>query len=197
MNGVIIVQFVRFQLWAFRMLPAIEALFARKDYPKHYPNTVEPLYSAAVQSKYEFTQLTVLKNPFKTKYFCWIDIGYFRDISSKHLNDSGTFSMYLPPGFMNDSVAYQQVYNRDVTASAKAIFDKNLDWLAGGLFIAEAQVMLHWTREHKVWCNDSQTPCITGLLISIYSVSITICIDSDTIVDSSGVSLANSANNLQ
>jgi Bacterial protein of unknown function (HtrL_YibB) len=136
-------------MWTFRLLPEVERIFAKPDYPEHYPNTVVPGYAVAVQAKYEVTQMSVLENPFKTKYFCWLDMGYFRDIASVPANHS-TFSLYLPRGFQHDSVAYQEVHDRQKEASIRDIFYRNIDWLAGGFFIAEAQIMCKWTREHKV-----------------------------------------------
>ena len=136
-------------MWTFGLLPEVERIFAMPGYPKHYPNTVVPGYAVAVQAKYEVTQMSVLENPFKTKYFCWLDMGYFRDIASIPANHS-MFSIYLPRGFQEDSVAYQEVYARKKEATIRDIFHKNIDWLAGGFFIAEAHTMYEWTREHKV-----------------------------------------------
>jgi Bacterial protein of unknown function (HtrL_YibB) len=136
-------------MWTFQLLPEVKRIFAKPGYPKHYPNTVVPGYAVAVQAKYEVTQMSVLENPFKTKYFCWLDMGYFRDIASVPTNHS-TFSIYLPRGFQEDSVAYQEVYNRRKEVGIREIFNQNIDWLAGGFFIAQAQIMYEWTKEHQV-----------------------------------------------
>ncbi len=68
----------RNQTWAFGLYPNISRLFQKPEYPKHHPNTMVPAYSCAVYAKYELTLRVVRLNPFNTKYFCWVDMGYFR-----------------------------------------------------------------------------------------------------------------------
>jgi Bacterial protein of unknown function (HtrL_YibB) len=136
-------------MWTFGLLPEVKRVFAKPNFPKHYPNTIVPDFAVAVQAKYEVIQMSVLENPFNTKYFGWLDIGYFRDIAYIPKSNS-TFSIYLPRGFQEDSVAYQEVFSRRMEVGIREIFYHNIDWLAGGFFIAKAEVMYEWTREHKV-----------------------------------------------
>lgn len=136
------------QMWSFGLVPAISRIFANPSYPKHHPNTVVPNYSAAMHAKYEVMEAAVKENPFNTRYFCWLDVGLFRDIAGKSAD--GPFSLYLPPGFRNDSVSYQEVYGRNKQVSVKDIVYMNMVWVCGCFFFAEANVMLKWTEEYKV-----------------------------------------------
>jgi len=135
------------QMWSFGLLPNITRIFAKPYYPKHYPNTVVPAYSAAMHAKYEVMQLAILENPFNTRYFCWLDVGLFRDIAESN----ELFSLYLPPDLKNTSVGYQDVYGRDtmVTSVADIVRD-NMVWVCGAFFIAEATAMFRWTQEYQV-----------------------------------------------
>lgn len=101
-----------------------------------------------MHAKYEVMQAAIRENPFNTRYFCWLDIGLFREIADK--SDDGRFSLYLPPGFLKDMVSYQEVGDRDKTASIKDIVYNNKVWVCGCFFIAEAEVMSRWIQEYKV-----------------------------------------------
>jgi Bacterial protein of unknown function (HtrL_YibB) len=136
-------------MWTFGLYSNISRLFSTPGYPKHYPNTVVPEFATAVSSKYEVMQMALRANPFRTQYFCWIDAGYFRDLSSMPENAT-QFSLCLPPNFQTNSVAYQQVAERNVSASIKDIISRNLEWIAGGCFMAELNVMSRWTKEYQV-----------------------------------------------
>ena len=133
------------------MVPEIARIYAKPGYPKHHPNTVVPEYPAAMHAKYELVQLTIRNNPFRTKYFCWQDIGLFRENEQE---DSPRFSLTLPIGFQMDSVAYNEVYRRNSKASVKDIISRNMVWVCGCFFIGEATVMFRWTEEYKVSCSQ-------------------------------------------
>ena len=75
-----IVRLDRARMWSFGLVPRIARIFAQPGYPRHPPNTVVPSYSAAMHAKYEVMEAAVRHNPFSTKYFCWLDVGLFRDV---------------------------------------------------------------------------------------------------------------------
>jgi hypothetical protein len=139
-------------MWSFGLVPEIARIFAQPGYPQHLPNTVVPTYSAAMHAKYEVMQMAIKENPFKTRYFCWLDIGLFRDLVNEQ--NAPPFSLYLPSGFRSDSVAYTEVgappYPRDPRATIKQIVYDNRVWVCGCFFIGEAKVMYRWTEEYKV-----------------------------------------------
>lgn len=84
-------------------------------------------------------------NPFHTRYFCWLDVGLFRDLA-----DPQPFSIHIPPGFSDDSVAYQEVTERNPNASMTDIIYNNAVWVCGCFFIGQGTVLLNWVAEYKV-----------------------------------------------
>jgi hypothetical protein len=123
----------RQHLWSFGLRDKIGKIYSDRNYPKHLPNTVIP--------EYELMKNSIENNFFKTKYFCWLDIGYFRDIS----DSKETFTLFLPNGFNHSHIAYQQVYKPNFSLKPREIFRRNLVWIGGGFFIGEKGFMLKWT----------------------------------------------------
>jgi len=145
-----LVKVLRSELWAFSLQPNISRIFKQANYPQHTPNTVVPEYSAAMHAKYEVMQMAIGENPFRTKYFCWLDIGLFRNLAREATSNSKlTFSLYLPPDFQNSSVAYDEVGGRNGKLSMKEIVYRNEVWVCGCFFVAQWDVMLNWTMEYK------------------------------------------------
>jgi hypothetical protein len=99
-----------------------------------------------MHAKYEVMHWAVMENPFRTHYFCWLDVGLFRDLDP----EGPRFSLYLPEGFQQNSVAYQLVHDRDIAATAEEIVRKNLFWVCGGFFIGTARTIYLWTAEYRV-----------------------------------------------
>jgi hypothetical protein len=102
-----------------------------------------------MHAKYEVLRAAVEENPFKTRFFCWSDIGLFREVVTRR-QKTQRFSLSLPRGFQSNSVAYQEYRPRDANASVRDIVYKNLIWVCGGFFVAEARVMYRWTAEYQV-----------------------------------------------
>ena len=73
-----VVMIQREDLWSFQQIPVVKKIFQQKNYPVHYPNTVIPAYNCMTHAKFEVLQKSIEKNWFQTKFFMWIDIGYFR-----------------------------------------------------------------------------------------------------------------------
>ena len=143
-NLTMIVKVSRDHLWAFGLRERIAKIYAQPNYPKHHPNTVIPNYSCVMHAKYEFMQNTTRSNPFKTRYFAWLDIGLFRDIAAK----GEQIKLHLPASFDHTRVAYTEVFHRNVNESAGDIFRQNLVWLCRCYFIAERSVMQRWSAEY-------------------------------------------------
>jgi hypothetical protein len=133
-------------MWSFGLVPEITHIFAMPGYPQHTPNTVVPTYSVAMHAKYEVMQMAIKENPFKTRYFCWLDIGLFRGLVDQQ-GELLPFTIYLPAGFRSYSVAYSEVYTRSTEATVKTIVYDNWVWVCGCFFIAKATVMYRWTEE--------------------------------------------------
>ena len=148
LNKTQIVKVDRSTLWSFGTLwTKIAYIYANNNYPKHYPNTVVADYSCAMHAKYDAMQMAMERNNFKTKYFAWVDVGYFRDLGS----NPKAFPLYLPPQFDTGAVAYGEVYDRLASMTARQIFLQNHVWLCGGFFIGAKHVLETWVREYKFY----------------------------------------------
>lgn len=145
----------RSELWAFSLEDRISKIFKQPGYPQHHPNTVNPAYSMAMHAKYELMDIAIRENPFKTKYFCWLDIGLFRDLTSRAPIDnpakplSPLFRLELPFNFSTDSVAYTQVYPRNTKFTLRQIIYNNEAWVCGCYFVGEGSVLMRWTQEYR------------------------------------------------
>ena len=134
--------------WAFKLLPRIKDIIEKPDYPKHIPTTVIPQYQSIQHLKYELVEDVAKRNPFKTQYFAWVDIGLFRDLLLHSNRIISPFHIGLPPGFDRSKIAYNEVVPmRNV--SNKDIFYRNLYWVCGCFFIARRAVLLQWVKEYK------------------------------------------------
>jgi hypothetical protein len=142
-NKTIINKIQRSELWSFDLLPKIRKIYQSEGYPKYHPGTVVPEYSSTMHAKYELMHNSVVENPFRSRFFAWLDIGLFRSIweGSKQPH----FVLYTPPGFNESLVAYGEVFNRSVKIDAKRIFILNKEWVCGCMFVGRADVMLRWT----------------------------------------------------
>ena len=155
-NRTRIVKVSQSEMWSFRLVPRIAAIFTQRGYPKHLPNTVEPRYSAAMHAKYEVMHQATTENPFRTRYFSWLDVGLFRDLITgvDVIDDNttlalvGQFSLELPPGFLNDSISFCEITERIDSSNASEIVRLNLVWVGGGFFVGKTEVMRRWTTEY-------------------------------------------------
>jgi len=120
-----IIKLNRTQMWSFSLVPEISEIFNQNDYPKFYPNTVVPEYSAVMHAKYEVMELAILSNPFRTKYFCWLDIGLFRDL----VRNTKPFTLALPRNHSKDSVSVNILNSRQNNLTAMEIVVDNLVWV--------------------------------------------------------------------
>ena len=130
--------------WGFGLKDNISSIFADPNYPKHPPNTVIPDYSCSMHAKFDVMIRSVGENVFKTNYFAWLDIGYFRNLvntTDKH------FKIHLPPCFDETKVAYNEIsYPWKKTLSQ--IIENNEVWVGGGGFFAEENVMQKWAEDY-------------------------------------------------
>ena len=138
----------RRKMWAFSLRRNISNIFSNPDYPRLYPNTVIEEYSCAMHAKYEVLQRSIKDNAFNTKYFAWIDVGYFRD--SLKSEDMQQFKIDIPPNFVPTKVAYNEVFS-PLYRTLKNIVYKNEVWVGGGFFIAESDVMLKWVEDYMYY----------------------------------------------
>lgn len=136
----------RTDLWAFQILPNITNIYSNKTYPVHYPNTNNSEYTCVTHSKLQLLALTVQNKSFDTDYYCWVDAGYFRDIS--HIEKK--FWLEVPDDFDKSRIAVTRVFDSDLEkTTAKDIILKNLNWVGGGLFLGTPEVILKFHDQYK------------------------------------------------
>ena len=138
----------RRKMWAFRLRQNISNIFSNPEYPKIYPNTIIAEYSCVMHAKYEVLQISIKDNAFNTKYFAWIDVGYFRDSIKKE--NMQQFKIALPPNFVPTKVAYNEVFSPFYRTLEQIIY-KNELWVGGGFFIAASDVMLKWVEDYMYY----------------------------------------------
>lgn len=121
----------RTKFWPFQLTEQIKAVFDQPNYPKFYPNTFVPKYSASQHIKFAVMLDAVQKNPFKTPLYSWLDVGYFRDI----VDDKRYFRLIPPPGFDESRLSSNEISMKQQNKTASDIFKKNLVWVGGGMLI--------------------------------------------------------------
>ena len=135
-------------LWSFRLIPWIEKIISNPDYPKYYPNTVNPEYASAMFAKTELVAYVAKRNFFQTKFHCWVDIGYFRYI----LVDDWTkhFWLEVPDTFDRTKIAMTGVFDVDLYyTKPRDIFLRKLNWLAGGFQLSVSDVAVKFNKQFQ------------------------------------------------
>ena len=131
-------------LWAFSLLDDIAKIYRQYSYPKHNPYTTVPEYTSAMHAKYEFMAKALKENPFKTNFFCWMDVGLFRNVTEKPRR---TLDLKLPALFDEKRVAYSQI-NERIDMTVEEIFHNNMVWVCGCIFMAKGTIMKKWIYEY-------------------------------------------------
>ncbi len=144
----IIVMEDRNDFWAFSLLHKIKMIFNSVGYPHNPPNTVVPEYSCAMHAKYEFMLWAVQQNIFNTRYFAWLDVGLFRSLVPR-LTSTVPFSLYPPPDFDPERVAYSQVAMRNSRATIKEVVFQNMHWVCGCFFLGTPPVLAQWSWQYR------------------------------------------------
>ena len=131
-------------MWGFSLKENISRIFSSPFYPKFYPNTVNPNYSCAMHAKYGVMNQSINENAFRTKYFAWVDIGYFSRSIDKM---NSPFGIRLPYNFDERKVSFGEVY-KPMRRTLKQIIENNEIWVAGGFFLAKVNVMKKWVEDY-------------------------------------------------
>lgn len=131
--------------WAFQNRDKIKQIFDSPTYPKFYPNTVISEYACAQHAKYDVTARAAEKDIFKTKYYMWLDIGYFRDRKS-----NARFFLTTPKNFNESRIAMNLVYfNHPLTALPENIMKQNIVLVGGGLFFGTKDRIIAFAADFK------------------------------------------------
>ncbi|XP_021376649.1 uncharacterized protein LOC110465269 isoform X2 [Mizuhopecten yessoensis] len=157
-------------LWSFQIMPKIAKLYSMPGYPKHYPNTFIPAYTALTHSKLPIVLDAIQKQYFSTDYYCWLDVGYFRDIVTRNK----TFWLEVPNDFDPSKIGVTRVYNSKLTdIRPKTIIYGNLNWIGGGLFLGKPDVLVRFARQYKFavmrYLNESLMNVEQHILYSMFT----------------------------
>ena len=131
--------------WAFSLRNETAKIFSQKDYPKHPPNTVYPDYSCTQHAKYDVITRAVRNNYFRTTFFMWLDIGYFRKI----YNSDEYFYLGKPRNFNETKVAVTLIQQQSMHRTPSQIFRWNSVWVGGGLFYGRSDILLQYAKQYK------------------------------------------------
>ena len=135
----------RTAIWSFQLTDKIKTVFEQPGYPTYRPNTVYPEYSAAQHAKYDVIADSVRKGFFKTPYYAWLDVGYFRDI----VNREHFFRLDIPPGFDPERISFNLISERPMDTEPSVIFRKNHVWVGGGMFLGTENVILQFAQLYQ------------------------------------------------
>ncbi|XP_053406609.1 uncharacterized protein LOC123546280 [Mercenaria mercenaria] len=131
--------------WAFQNNNQIKEIFDSPSYQKYFPNTVHSLYACAQHAKYDVLERVVKENYFKTNYYMWLDVGYFRDRMSDKL-----FYIGKPKNFNDSKIAVSLVDPKQrLTNRPYVIFRGNLVWVGGGLVFGDRNHIIKFSKDFK------------------------------------------------
>lgn len=132
-----IIKIHREDLPSFQQLSKIETIYSQPSYPKLYPNTVYPEYAMAMHAKYDAMKIACSADFFKTSYFTWLDLGYFRLLDNAN---GGFYKLAIPEGFDEEKVAFSQAWPFYSFLSVKKVMLEKRVWVSGGMVLATKKV---------------------------------------------------------
>ncbi|XP_067662248.1 protein HtrL-like [Haliotis asinina] len=145
MNITRIIRIEKKQLWAFDHLDKVRDIYSDPNYPKYQPNTVVPEYPCVQNAKYSCVEKAIESDFFHTKYYMWVDVGYFRLITSRKRD----FRLTLPPNFDEKKIAINKVARYSLDEQPEDIFKNMYVWVGGGILIAEKGVFRRFVTEYR------------------------------------------------
>lgn len=141
-----VIKLNREDLWSFRLQSHIEVIYGQSSYPKHYPNTVSAEYTCASHAKYELLESASKENFFKTPFFAWLDINYFKNL------DETSFEIFklIPPGTFNvEMISMSQAWPHDPNIPVKEVIENNLVWVSGAMILGVQETVLNLTLNYR------------------------------------------------
>ena len=131
-------------LWAFGLAKEIKAVFSQPFYPHIDPNTINENYSCVMHAKFELVNRVLTAKMYRTQYVAWMDIGLFRAVvGERHI-----FSLFLPPGFDHNKIAYSGQGAFDPTSTPIQIVRGNAVWVGGAMFLGVPDILYLYTKDY-------------------------------------------------
>lgn len=135
----------RSELFSFQQLPEVRRILSDPSYPKFYPNTVVPEYSCSQHAKIDVVDRALAWNIFRTEYFAWVDLGYFRDLVFRKKK----FWIAVPADFDDRKVAAGLIEAANYSKDAEEIFKSNVFWIGGGMILASHEKYSRFVVEYR------------------------------------------------
>lgn len=136
----------RSDMWAFSLATRIQTVFLQPDYPKNHPKSTDAAYVSTMYAKYELVSRAVRDNPFGSPYFAWMDLGIYRYLPS---DAADAFMLRAPACLRDSSVMFARIFPMDARQTAAYVLRNGLDWVGGGFFVAEGEVMLSFCEDYR------------------------------------------------
>ncbi|XP_069103417.1 uncharacterized protein [Argopecten irradians] len=140
-----VIRISRDELWSFQIKPRVTEIYADPKYPKIVPYTTLPDYACITHSKFPLIADAAKRNIYSSKYFTWVDIGYFREIE----NNTIKFWMEVPAEFDKTKIGATRIFGTRHSASVKTIVRISMNWIGAGIFLGERNVFLTFTKDYK------------------------------------------------
>ncbi|KAK7502519.1 hypothetical protein BaRGS_00006094 [Batillaria attramentaria] len=144
-NRTSIIRLNRTNVPSFQRIDKVVRVFSDPNYPKFYPNTVLPEYACSQHAKVDFVAMSIRENPFATKYFAWLDIGYFRYTTFRKRK----FWIVVPPEMDDNKMAVNEIESPDFSIHPETIFKSNKVWVGGGMVLAAGSTYLRYIEEYR------------------------------------------------
>ena len=134
----------RTSLFAFEKLDRVKRIFVDPAYPKFHPNTVLPEYACSQHAKFDLVERAILSDYFGTKYYAWLDIGYFRHTTFRQRD----FWITVPPEMDESKIAVSEVQPSNFNAvDPELIFKQNIYWVGGGMLLGTRDTFSTFIKE--------------------------------------------------
>ncbi|XP_060557590.1 protein HtrL-like [Ruditapes philippinarum] len=132
---------------SFQYIKQIQEIFLLHSYPKYYPHTTNPMYTCVTHAKFDFLLNATTENTFKSKYFMWLDVGYYSSKTSLKM-----FYLSKPPSFDETKIAADQVVSNLTQAlelDPNTIFKKKMSIVAAGLLYGERSRIIYFSKLYQ------------------------------------------------
>lgn len=141
-----IVKIAKESLWSFEIKPQISQIYDKPNYPKYYPITYIPEFTSIMHSKLTVVGNAIRSHLFPSDYYCWLDVGYFRDL----LDNNKPFFLEVPDDLDVSKVGVTRVYDSKLNnITARDVILGKMIWIGGGLFLGSPDTLLKFELQYK------------------------------------------------
>ncbi|CAL1534254.1 unnamed protein product [Lymnaea stagnalis] len=139
-------------LEAYKNYDKVKQIFAKPNYPKHPPNTVNVDYSILMNAKYDVLQMAIDGGHVSTDFMAWLDIGTFRNLVQPELAPKdGRFSLEVPSDMDRNKIAFTEVGSRNdmINFTAWEYIQSNHVWVSGSMMVGAVEKIRKFIPSYK------------------------------------------------